>query len=135
MRGELAGEVAVGARPVLDHDRLAEARAQRLTQRAGNEVGRTARRERHQQADRPRGIGLRRRGAREHREECRKREANQARHDDPHDAVSRAVGSPRHFAACGRMRTTKVEHSKTCRSSAEHRIMAFTALWGTGSRE
>src|SRR5262245_61195335 len=46
-----------------------------------------------------------------------------------------AVGSPRHFAACGRMRTTKVEHPQACRSSGEHRIMAFTALRGTPSRE
>ena len=48
---------------------------------------------------------------------------------------SRAAGSPRHFAACGRMRTTKVEHSQACRSSGEHRIMAFTALRGMGSSE
>jgi hypothetical protein len=87
MRGEVAGEIAVRARPVLHHDRLAEARAQRLTQRAGDEVGRAARRERHQQADRPRGIWLRRRGAGEHREHGPEREADQARHDDPHDAV------------------------------------------------
>jgi len=47
---------------------------------------------------------------------------------------SRAAGSPRHFAAW-RTRTTKVEHPQACRSSAERRIMAFTALRGAGLKE
>src|SRR5215831_12251146 len=110
MRGEVAGEIAVRARPVLHHDRLAEARAQRLTQRAGDEVGRAARRERHQQADRPRGIGLRRRSAREHREHSREHEADQARHDDPHDAV---VPGGRIAPSFCRMRTHADNQSRT----------------------
>src|SRR5215469_8530626 len=89
MRGEFAGQVTIRARPVLHHDRLTQARAQRLAECAGNEIGRTSRGKRHQQPDRPRRIGLRRRGAREHREDGRKREADKGGQDDLHDAVFR----------------------------------------------
>src|SRR5438552_10185812 len=67
MRSELAGEVAVGAGAVLHHDGLAEPYAQGLAQRAGDEIGGAAGRERHEKPDRPGRIGLARRGAREHR--------------------------------------------------------------------
>src|SRR5215813_13934975 len=89
MRGELAGQVTVRARPVLHHDRLTQARAQWLAECAGNEIGRASRGKRHQQPDRPSGIRLRRRGARKHREDGRKREADKGGQDDLHDAVFR----------------------------------------------
>src|SRR5437868_2619700 len=84
MRGELAGEVAVGAGAVLHHDRLAEPYAQGLAQRAGDEIGGAAGRERHEKPDRPRRIGLARRGAREHRKHRGKRETAQAGYNGTH---------------------------------------------------
>src|SRR5260221_264267 len=60
---------------------------QGLTQRARDEIGGATRRERHQQPDRPRRIGLARRGAREHRERGRERETDQSGHNDTHHAV------------------------------------------------
>src|SRR6516165_3323658 len=89
MRGEFAGQVTVRARPVLHHDRLTQARAQWLAECAGNEIGRASRGKRHQQPDRPSGKRLRRRGARKHREDGRKREADKGGQDDLHDAVFR----------------------------------------------
>ncbi len=103
--GELAGQVAVRARPVLHHDRLTQARAQRLAERAGNEVGCAAGGKRDQQPDRPRGVGLRRRGARKHREDGREREADETRQDDPHGAMFRG----------NRVGPVILPHAGTCR--------------------
>ena len=56
---------AAGADDVLDHDLLAERAGHVLAGDAGGDVGRAAGRERHDQGDRPRRIGLGHRGARE----------------------------------------------------------------------
>ena len=53
---------AAGAGRVLDDDGLAERAAHALGHDAGDGVGRTAGRERHDHGDRPRRIGLRVRG-------------------------------------------------------------------------
>src|SRR5260370_718845 len=44
-------------------------------------------------------------------------------------------GGPGHVSMVGQVPTTKVEYSERCRSSAERRIMAFTALRGAGLKE
>ena len=50
--GELDAEIAVGAGLVLDHDLLAEHARQMLADEPGRDVGRAARRERHDHLDR-----------------------------------------------------------------------------------
>ena len=55
--GSAAGGAA-GARPVVDHDRLAEAVRQLLTDDAAEEIGRSTRRERHDQRNGSYGIVL-----------------------------------------------------------------------------
>jgi hypothetical protein len=62
-------EVAGGARPVVDHDRLAEAAAELVAEEPRQHVERAARPERHDQLDRLRRIGLRAHRARP-RHEC-----------------------------------------------------------------
>ncbi len=56
----LRADDGVGARPVVDDDLLAEVLAHLLADQAAEHVGRTARRERHDQGDRAGGVGLRR---------------------------------------------------------------------------
>jgi hypothetical protein len=69
--------VASGARPVVDDDGLAQRSMQRGRENVGDDVGRPARRERHDQGDRPFRIG----GARgQHREH---RQRGDERHRDP----------------------------------------------------
>ncbi len=70
-RDVLGAERAVGARPVLDHDRLAERSAELVRQQPRHEVGRAARCEADHEADRAGGIVLCvRYGAEQCRAEC-----------------------------------------------------------------
>ena len=57
-RGLARADVAAGARPVLDHDVLSERLAHALADEARHDVVAAARRERHHQRDRPRGINV-----------------------------------------------------------------------------
>jgi hypothetical protein len=80
---QLAGEIAVRARPILHHDRLAEACRQRHTHGARHQIAGAARRIHHQEPDRPIGEGLREgrtreRGARIRDHQGRQNEADQA---------------------------------------------------------
>src|SRR5215471_15312803 len=64
----LRADIAAGARPVLDHELLAEPLRQPLTDQAGDNVDRSASGKADDDADRPRGIGLRPRDPRHGRE-------------------------------------------------------------------
>ena len=60
----LGGDIARGAGPILDDDRLTETLLQPLPDHAGEKVRRAAGRKADQNADRPRRIGVRKRRAR-----------------------------------------------------------------------
>ena len=60
----LRGDIAAGARPVLDNELLTERLRQPLTDQAGDNVGRPASGKANNDAHRPRRIGLRRRNTR-----------------------------------------------------------------------
>ena len=62
--GHFSGDIAVGAGAVLDEERLPHRLGQALRQEPRGDVGRPARRDRHQHLDRPRRILLRARPAR-----------------------------------------------------------------------
>src|SRR5262249_5762061 len=64
----LSADVGASARAVLHHELLAEPLRQPLTDQARDDVGRTGRSERHDDAHRPRRIGLRPRYVRYSRE-------------------------------------------------------------------
>ena len=66
---QLRADVAAGAGPVVDDDRLAPCVGELLRDGAGEDVGGAARRERHDEADRLRRIGLRPGARRERREQ------------------------------------------------------------------
>jgi hypothetical protein len=55
-RGRLRADHAVGARLVLDHERLAEQRTDMLAQMAGEDIDPASGGVRHDHPDRPRGI-------------------------------------------------------------------------------
>jgi hypothetical protein len=81
----LSAKVLRGARPVLDHHRLAELRRQMLGQDARHQIAVGAGRQRHDDADRTGGIGLRggeRRARKQHQRE-RANGASQFRHRQP----------------------------------------------------
>jgi hypothetical protein len=59
VRGDVGRDVAVRSGPVVDHDLLAEPVAERCSDCTRDHVDRAAGRERHNQPDRPVGIGLR----------------------------------------------------------------------------
>jgi hypothetical protein len=77
---QFAGEVAVRAGAILHHYRLPEPRCQRLSDEAGDDVGRTARRERDEEPDRPCGIRLRQRDGGDRRHCARQDEPDQPGH-------------------------------------------------------
>jgi hypothetical protein len=64
----LGADIAAATRPVVDNKLLAEPLRQPLSHQAREDVGRAARRERHDDAHRPRRIGLRKSEARDGRE-------------------------------------------------------------------
>ena len=72
MGGHLARDIAVSAGAVLDEERLAHRLGETLCQHPRGDVGRPARRDRHQHLDRP-GRILLRRGGREPRQHQRQR--------------------------------------------------------------
>ena len=67
-RDRLQREIAAGARPVVDHHRLAEPLRHRLTDQPRDDVGRAAGGNEHHQGHRPRRIGLRPRDPRHGRQ-------------------------------------------------------------------
>ncbi len=83
---QLAGEIAVRARPVLHHHRLAQTRRKRQPHGAGHQIGGAPGRIRHQEPDRPARIGLRPAGTRKggigaYGDQRRQHEPEQAGHD------------------------------------------------------
>jgi hypothetical protein len=69
----VGGKISRGARPVLDHEGLAEAFRQPLSHQAGDEIVAAAGSESDDPTDGPRRIGLRRHRSRENRERRRAR--------------------------------------------------------------
>ena len=107
LRGRLGADQRVGAGPVLDQDRLAPVLAHLLADDARHDVARAARRERHDDADRPVGIGagvgplLRDRMARRERGDERAQQCKRTISSDAPDAAQGILPRPpsRAFAA------------------------------------
>ena len=85
--GDIADKVAVGARPVLHHDGLAEPNRERLSDRARHQIACASRRERDQEPNGSVGIALRQRTR---CEQCSERQSGQS-----HQPLHRCLPVPK----------------------------------------
>ncbi len=113
LRDHVAGDVAVGAGMVLDHDRLVEKLGEFLSDHARDDVGGAAGRDRHDELDRARGILRERRSGRQ-RKEARRKEARQFRRHGASFRISWGIATIRFVPHADRCRSCARREGRPC---------------------